>query len=171
MEPFHEVKCRTPLKIRPATLADLDEIVRIQASGYAPEMCESRECLAAILGLKRSLVACVALEDARLVAYLLIHTYEYDNVPRLGCLEDVRWRNRYRVWIHDLCVDSEWRGGGIGREMVDDLLVRYRISDVRLVSMNAFTHEFWMKRGFLAIEKYVGRGYGEKAWLMERIDS
>jgi ribosomal protein S18 acetylase RimI-like enzyme len=141
--------------VRPATLADVTDIVAIWGelaahhaaldSSFAPSehwQGEYRHFVRSLLGRDDAL-AVVAVDHARVVGYA---------VGRISMLPGF-FAQRERGYIHDAVVRKEYRRHGIGRQLVQALTEWMRAAGVSIVELTVATRnrdavEFWRRVGF-----------------------
>ncbi len=106
----------TNLRIRTATLADMDRIAAFQQAmaleteGKELDATTLRQGVAGVFEAPEKGFYLVAVADAAVVGSLLI-TYEWSD-----------WRNATFWWIQSVYVDAGWRRRGVYRAMYDHVL-------------------------------------------------
>lgn len=127
------------------TAADLDGVVRVAAIAF-PDHFESRACFAERLALCPEL--CFALEAGGAVAgYLIAYPWLMGQIPPLNSLLGRLPDDRRAIYLHDLALAPEARGGGHSREAVERLVAAARARTLTLVAVNE-SQAFWRSLGF-----------------------
>ena len=147
-----------------------DRIVELETGGYADIEPESRETLRSKWVASPDL--CLVFEkDKKIVAYLLAHSWNSLEPPSLfqplaeNCGGDV-------LFIHDLVVEKEYSGLGLGKAMVQHLLDKVgpkQFASALLVAVQN-SQQFWEKFGFYPLpDRKLDSSYGAGAVLMRKL--
>ena len=138
------------MKVREASAADLEAVLRLQAACHPGELHESSACLAGILAHGNSLLALDVAGDA--VGYALGHDGEqaaFDSAPAAASEQaSAAW------FVHDVVVSVEARGAGVARALVDAALARAAArgaTHAHLVALPG-TAALWARFGFAACD-------------------
>ncbi len=142
------------LEIRRATIKDIKEILPVWGQladfhseldpAFTPSPHWPREYGAYLRTLisRNDAIAVVARDDLDVVGYA---------VGRITTLPSF-FEHRYRGYIHDVFVKSEYRRRGIGRQLVEEILrwlAQHRVTLVELtVAANNDAIPFWQRLGF-----------------------
>jgi hypothetical protein len=155
---------------RPATGADLDDVVQIGAQIHV-ELPESRETLAEKLALFPH--GCfVLMRNETALGYALSHPWLLDEIPKLNQPLLRLPKNPNCMLIHDVAILTEGRGYGASAALINLIttLARERnIAVLALVSVYGSYH-LWSRFGFEAKTDDVWReklkSYGDSARYM-----
>lgn len=152
---------------------DLSSILQIQAAAY-PDLAESPAAIAN--RLQQAPQWCRGAErQGALCAYLLAHPWPHTAPPPWDTPLPPLPRHGTRLYIHDLALAPQARGGGVARQLVGTLLQQARharFAEAHLVAVQASTG-FWQRQGFQIMQPptAVARtlaSYGDDARLMWR---
>lgn len=157
---------------RPMAESDLDGVVAVARVAF-PDHLEDRACFAERLGLAPS--SCFVLADGEAVrGYLVAYPWRLDSAPALNALIGAIPDEAETLYLHDLALHPEARGGGWTRPIVERLAQAARAEgwpSIALVAVNDAA-PFWEKLGFRARETPALRdklaSYGADARYMVR---
>jgi ribosomal protein S18 acetylase RimI-like enzyme len=91
---------------------------------------------------------CYVYDDNGVKGYIISHPYNISSPPKINTfLTEVETNC---LFIHDIVIVSEYRGRGIGNEIITKILDHNPI--VSLVASDDNTKEFWMRYGFEVVE-------------------
>lgn len=158
---------------RPMTAADLDAVADIAVLGF-PDHFEGRDCFENRLALNPS--GCFVLADGedQPRGYLVAYPWAADAAPALNTLIEAVPADAAVMYLHDLALHPDVRGGGWPRPMVERLADDARAAGwpaLALVAVNDAA-SFWERHGFTVVEapgmadKLAG--YGPDARYMVR---
>ena len=135
------------IKIRRATLQDLDAIYAIQGKCYSGEELEQKETFEKILETSHN-YCFVALncKDNIVIGFLMAHNWNDCDPPKLNMMYTHAHTHSY-IYIHDLTLSHVYRNQGIGKQLVKALLDHVQYTTVTLVSVRSSIY-FWIKCGF-----------------------
>ena len=173
---FHGGPAEHPLsrlEWRAMTAADLDAVSAIAAVGF-PDHFEGRDCFENRLALNPA--GCFVLADERglPLGYLVAYPWTRDAAPALNTLIDAIPDDASVLYLHDLALHPDARGGGWSRPIVERLAQDARAAGwpaLTLVAVNDAA-PFWERHGFVVAdppgmaEKLAG--YGADARYMIR---
>lgn len=142
-----------PLTWRAMTGDDLDAVAEIAAISF-PDHFEGRDCFRNRLALNPS--GCFVLADAagEPRGYLLAWPWRADSAPALNTLIEAIPTDASVLYLHDLALHPDARGGGWTRSIVERLADQARAAGwpaLALVAVNGAA-PFWERRGFAVIE-------------------
>ena len=166
----HPLPC---LEWRAMKAADLDAVVAIAAIGF-PDHFEGRDCFENRLALNPSGCFVLAGEGAAPQGYLVAYPWTENAAPELNALLDGIPGDASVMYLHDLALAPEVRGGGWSRPIVERLAQDARVAGwpaLTLVAVNAAA-PFWERHGFVVsdppgmADKLAG--YGRDARYMMR---
>lgn len=156
--------------IRAMRSADLPEVVRIQALCYREIVPESAESLADKQRLSPD--SClVAASSEGLLGYLLSLPWTADAPPLLDARIEQLPKATDCLYLHDLAVDPQARGSGLGRWLVQALL-EVRSEPVCLIAIQG-SQPWWETFGFRQVQCSPAlasklASYGSAAVYMQR---
>jgi len=131
------------------TPGDLDAVAAIAVLGF-PDHFEGRDCFANRLDLWPRGCFVLAGEDGAPKGYLVAYPWRADAAPTLNtCLAAIP-DDATVMYLHDLALHPDVRGGGHTAEIVERLAVMARAEGwpaVALVAVNDAA-SFWERRGF-----------------------
>ncbi len=134
---------------RPMTPDDLDGVCAVAAVGF-PDHFEDRDCFADRLALHPE--GCRVLTDGREVfGYLIAYPSRRGSVPPLNSRLAARYRDPDVLYLHDLALRPEARGGGHARQAITALIAQAKGDGwpaVALVAVNDAA-PFWARHGFV----------------------
>lgn len=141
------------LSWRAMTAADLDAVADIAAIGF-PDHFEGRDCFENRLALNPS--GCFVLADAKGEArgYLVAYPWRTHAAPALNTLIEAIPADASVMYLHDLALHPDVRGGGWSREIVERLADQARDDGwpaLALVAVNDAA-PFWERRGFAVVD-------------------
>lgn len=157
---------------RPMTEGDLDGVVAVARVAF-PNHPEDRPCFAERLALNPS--GCFVLADDEAVkGYLVAYPWTPDSAPALNALIGAIPADAAVLYLHDLALHPDARGGGHARPIVERLAAQARADGwpaVALVAVNDAA-PFWSRLGFEvrrsdALAAKLA-GYGDDARYMVR---
>ncbi|MET0307276.1 MAG: GNAT family N-acetyltransferase [Sphingomonas sp.] len=135
------------MRWRAMQASDLDGVVAVAAIAF-PDHPEGRACFAERLALSPSL--CFVLADGSDVAgYCIAYPWPLGSIPPLDTLLGALPESRDALYLHDLALARDARGGGHTRTILEALFARAGDKPIALVSVNAST-AFWAGYGFVA---------------------
>ena len=161
------------LRWRPMTPADLDAVATIAVLGF-PDHFEGRDCFENRLGLWPRGSFVLAGEDDAPKGYLVAYPWRADAAPTLNtCIAAIPGEATV-MYLHDLALHPDARGGGHTAEIVERLAEQAKADGwpaLALVAVNDAAG-FWAKHGFSVVsppgmaDKLVS--YGSDARYMIR---
>lgn len=144
---------KATITIKAANEEDTSDILNIQKSCYSDELVEDELVFFKVLRCKLSFIARNSVNEP--IGYLLAHSIEDILVPpSLHDLSTLQFGSGTDyLYIHDLSVSPEYRGHGVGKDLVHHFLQyiakEYEdVTYVSLVSINDISHSFWAQYGF-----------------------
>ncbi|THF62353.1 GNAT family N-acetyltransferase [Pseudothauera nasutitermitis] len=153
--------------LRPLRVTDLDAVLRVQASAYPPGYHEEAEVFATRLALAPG--ACwLGEQDGRAAAYVIAHPWADEQPPALHTPLGERPPGGDRVFLHDLAVSPDARGGGLARGLFGKVADWARAQGAREIMLVALAdaHGFWLRQGFAADPAPLPAAYGAGACRM-----
>lgn len=134
---------------RPMTAGDLDGVVRVAALGF-PDHFEGRDCFENRLTLNPS--GCFVLADPAggVFGYLVAYPWRSGSAPALNTLVEAIPDDADLMYLHDLALHPEARGGGHAKPIVERLADQARQAGwpaLALVAVNDAA-PFWARHGF-----------------------
>jgi GNAT superfamily N-acetyltransferase len=134
---------------RAMTAGDLDGVVRVAALGF-PDHFEGRECFANRLALNPS--GCFVLADAgdAVFGYLVAYPWRSGSAPALNTLLEQLPDDADLMYLHDLALHPDARGGGHAKPIVERLADQARDAGWLVVALVAVNDAapFWARHGF-----------------------
>lgn len=162
-----------PLLWRSMTEADIDGVVTVARQSF-PDHFESRACFENRLAICPAMSFVLADADDAVRGYLFAYPWKGETAPPLNTLIEAIPADADRVYLHDLALNPEARGGGHTRAIVERLVDQARTegwTTMSLVAVNDAT-AFWQQMGFQPVtspalaEKLAS--YGDDARYMVR---
>lgn len=150
---------------------DIEGVVAVAAACF-PEHFEARACFVERHALYPR--GCFVLLSGQGVSgYLIAYPQPFGSIPPLNSLLGTLPQSSDALYLHDLAVHPDARGGGLTRPIVSRLITSARGSDFRmihLVSVNG-SAPFWSRLGFSAVDTTAEmtrklQSYGEGATYM-----
>jgi len=139
----------TGLDWRPMRAEDLDAVVEVARLSF-PNHPEDRACFQNRLALYPRGCFVLAAEGAPAKGYLIAYPWRVDAAPALNCLIEGLPIDAEVLYLHDLALHPEARGGGVTGAIVERL-VEQAAEDgwpaMALVAVNDATG-FWSRHGF-----------------------
>lgn len=160
------------LEWRPMTAADLDGVVEVAGLSF-PDHPEDRACFENRLALNPG--GCFVLAgDEGVRGYLVAYPWRRGAAPALNALIAAIPDDAAVVYLHDLALHPDARGGGWTRAIIERLADQARTAgwrELALVAVNDAV-DFWRRNGF-AVESPPGMAaklasYGADARYMVR---
>lgn len=160
------------LNWRPMTAADLDGVVEVAGLSF-PHHPEDRACFENRLALNPG--GCFVLAgDAGVRGYLVAYPWRRDSAPALNALIQAIPDDAAVLYLHDLALHPDARGGGWTRPIIERLADQAAAAgwpELALVAVNDAT-AFWARHGFV-VENPPGMAdkltsYGADARYMVR---
>lgn len=134
--------------LRTANLSDLPDIMRLQNQAYLPELREDDSIFESRIHVAPEYCFVAELQEA-LVGYVIAHPWSDHSSPGLGRVIDSLPEGADAIHIHDLAVDSSFRGRGVARLLLERLHTaspaHFKFST--LVAVQGAS-EFWKHLGF-----------------------
>jgi ribosomal protein S18 acetylase RimI-like enzyme len=162
-----------PLAWRPMTNADLDAVADIALIAF-PDHFEGRDCFENRLALNPDGCFVLAEGEGPPRGYLVAYPWREDAAPALNTRLDRLPKDAAVMYLHDLALHPEARGGGWSRPVVERLAHEARAAGwpaLALVAVND-AQGFWEGHGFHVREApgMAARlaGYGPDARYMVR---
>lgn len=157
------------MKVRYIKNRDWDEIVALERQTYLSVMSENRIALTSKNSVSPS--TCFVLEvKGQVVGYLLSLPYPRFEYPHLDQVESMVYRSQ-NLHLHDLVIAERFRGQGLARRLLDQLMLVGGREGYRWLSLVAVsgTHFFWKTQGYdFCPEVVLAKSYGEGASYMSR---
>ena len=141
--------------IRPMQVSDLDAIDRIQQRSYPSHFQEPMSLFEQIITAYPQ-GNFVFEQDDQIAAYIMSNPISDDMQDGFegGCPELTG--EETRLYLHDLCLDPDWRGQGIAQRLVAHLwefAEKAKFKDVYGVAVQG-SFPFWEKMGFSYVAPY-----------------
>ncbi|MGA0544918.1 GNAT family N-acetyltransferase [Brevundimonas sp. VNH65] len=155
------------------TPADLDGVVEVARVAF-PDHFEDQTCFANRLNLHPAGCFSLAEPDGPVMGYLVGYPWRGTAAPALNTLIDGLPSHPDRLYLHDLALKPEARGGGRTRAAVEALADHARALGLPLMALVAVNDavRFWEGQGFAVVDAPDIRaklaGYGPDARYMER---
>lgn len=154
------------------TPEDLDGVCAVAAVAF-PDHFEARDCFADRLALHPE--GCRVLGDGPdVLGYLIAYPSRRGSIPPLNSRMAARYADADVLYLHDLALRPEARGGGHARQAIQTLIEQAKGDGwpaVALVAVND-AGPFWARHGFVADPSPELRaalaGYGPHARYMLR---
>lgn len=158
---------------RPMRADDLDAVVDVARLSF-PNHPEDRACFQNRLALYPRGCFVLATGDASAKGYLIAYPWRADAAPALNCLIEGLPVDAEVLYLHDLALHPDARGGGVTGAMVERL-AEQAVEDgwpaIALVAVNDASG-FWARHGFEVRDTpdMAGKlaGYGADARYMVR---
>lgn len=141
------------LNWRPMTASDLDGVVEVAAIGF-PDHFEGRDCFENRLALYTAGCFTLAGEDEAPRGYLVAYPWRADSAPALNTLIEAIPGDAGVMYLHDLALHPDARGGGWSRSIVEQLAEGAKAAGwpaLALVAVNDAVG-FWARHGFGVVE-------------------
>lgn len=158
---------------RPMTTGDLDGVVEVARIGF-PDHFEDRACFANRLALHPQGCFVLAEGEGRPLGYLVAYPWRADAAPALNTLIDAIPDDASTLYLHDLALHPDARGGGRTGAIVEQLADAARADGWPTISLVAVNDAvgFWSRHGF-AVSAPPGMAaklasYGDDARYMVR---
>jgi GNAT superfamily N-acetyltransferase len=137
------------LSWRPMTAGDLDGVVEVAAIGF-PDHFEGRDCFENRLGLNPSGCFVLSAEGGPVRGYMVAYPWRREAAPALNTLIDALPEDAEVMYLHDLALHPEARGGGHARPVVEALADQARAQGWRELALVAVNDAapFWGRHGF-----------------------
>jgi len=161
------------LSWRPMIDGDLDAVAAIAAIGF-PDHFEGLDCFANRLAIYPSGCYVLAEDEGAPLGYLIAYPWMADAAPPLNTLIEGIPAGAEVMYLHDLAIHPDARGGGHSRVIVERITADARAAGwprLALVAVNNAT-AFWERHGFQIRDTSTMRvklaSYGPKARYMVR---
>ena len=155
------------------TPPDLDGVVEVARIAF-PDHLEDRACFENRLTLHPAGCFVLAGADGQVMGYLVGYPWRGTAAPALNTLIEALPGEPDRLYLHDLALRPEARGGGRTRTAVETLAEHAKaltLPTIALVAVNDATR-FWEGQGFSVVDAPDIRAklasYGSDARYMER---
>jgi GNAT superfamily N-acetyltransferase len=138
---------------RPMTAADLDPVAQIAVLGF-PDHFEGRACFENRLALNPGGCFVLAGADGRPWGYLVAYPWRAESAPALNALIEALPSDADVMYLHDLALHPDARGGGWTGPIVERLAAEAKAAGwpaLALVAVNDAA-PFWERRGFQVVE-------------------
>ena len=133
------------MRWRRMTADDLDGVAAVARVAF-PDHPEDRACFAERLALAPDL--CFVLADGENVTgYLIAYSWPLGSIPPLNTLLGALPEAQDALYLHDLALVPDARGGGHTRAILDTLFAHAGRTPIALVSVND-SAAFWSAQGF-----------------------
>ncbi len=155
------------------TADDIDGVVRVARLSF-PDHFESRACFENRLDLYPA--GCFVLPDHQgaVSGYLFAYPWKGESAPALNTLIEALPADADRLYLHDLALHPDTRGGGFTRPIVERLADQARADGWPMIALVAVNDaaDFWARNGFSVVDSPALReklaSYGEDARYMVR---
>lgn len=161
------------LNWRPMTTGDLDTVADIALISF-PDHFEGRDCFQNRLALNPSGCFVLAAGEGEPRGYLVAYPWRAEAAPALNTLIEAVPADASVMYLHDLALHPDVRGGGWSRSIVERLAGQARAAGwpaLALVAVNDAA-PFWERRGFAVVDSPAMTaklaGYGSGARYMVR---
>jgi GNAT superfamily N-acetyltransferase len=141
------------LNWRPMTAADLDAVAEIAAVGF-PDHFEGRACFENRLALNPAGCFVLGGEDGAPKGYLIAYPWRPGDAPALNTLVEAIPDDATLIYLHDLALHPDARGGGWARPIVERLAGEAKATGwpaLALVAVNDAA-PFWERLGFEVVD-------------------
>lgn len=141
------------LSWRPMSEGDLDAVTGIAAIGF-PDHFEGRDCFANRLALNPGGCFVLAGEAGEVRGYMVAYPWRAGAAPALNTRIDAIPEDAGVIYLHDLALHPEARGGGWSRPIVERLAGEAKAAGwpaLALVAVNDAA-PFWERLGFTVVE-------------------
>ena len=138
---------------RPMTAGDLDAVTEIAGVSF-PDHFEGRDCFANRLALNPAGCFVLSGEDGVPKGYLVAYPWRANDAPALNTLIAAVPDDATVMYLHDLALHPDARGGGWSRPIVERLAGEAKAAGwpaLALVAVNDAA-PFWERLGFTAVE-------------------
>lgn len=155
------------------TATDLDGVADIAVLGF-PDHFEGRDCFENRLALNPSGCFVLAEAEGQPRGYLVAYPWPAEAAPALNTLIRVIPAEASLLYLHDLALHPDVRGGGWTREIVERLAHEARAEGWRTLALVAVNDAapFWQRHGFVVVDSPAMTaqlaGYGADARYMVR---
>ena len=163
----------TNLHWRPMAESDLDAVAAIALVSF-PDHFEGRPMFANRLALAAQGCFVLAGDDGQAMGYAVSYPWRIDSAPPVNSLIEAIPEDADVIYLHDLALHPDARGGGATRAIVEQLADQARSRGwpaIALVAVNDAVG-FWTKQGFEVRENAAVRtklaSYGPDARYMVR---
>ncbi|WP_157822440.1 GNAT family N-acetyltransferase [Psychromonas sp. Urea-02u-13] len=155
------------MNIRQITEFDWPALLELEGQAYSESLVEGEAVLHSKFNLSRQ--TCLALEnESKLIGYVLALAYPHLHFPVLGMAEQRSYQST-NLHLHDLVIDSTHRGGGLAKNLFQQLkhsAAELGYVQISLVAVNGLSL-FWQGLGFVESDKFLDTtAYGEHAQYM-----
>ena len=160
---------RNGLTWRPMQAGDLDAVAEIAGLSF-PDHYEGRDCFENRLVLNPGGCFVLAGEDGAPKGYLVAWPWRAGSAPALNTLIEAIPADADVLYLHDLALHPDARGGGWTAPIVERLAQSAKADGwpaLTLVAVNDAA-PFWERRGFRVAEAPGMDGYGPDARYMTR---
>ncbi|MDX9706976.1 MAG: N-acetyltransferase [Azospira sp.] len=162
------------MKIRRASLCDLQDIARIQGECYSDRFIESKASFAAKLTAHPDF-SFVAFRGELAVGYVFALPWVFGSVPDLNGLAYSIPPDADSLYIHDIAVGQVARRAGLAERLLDSVLEAGRekgFGKAFLVAVQGAS-SYWQRHGFEAVQpdealQHGLSAYGEGATCMAK---
>jgi len=163
----------SPLDWRAMTTEDLNGVVEVARLSF-PDHFEGYDCFEERLRLAPEGCFVLSSTEGDIRGYLVAYPFRRHAAPPLNSLIGQIPEGPETIYLHDLALHPETRGGGHTRAVVERLAEQSKAAGWSLISLVAVNNaaDFWGRMGFVAqtppgmAEKLAT--YGEDARYMER---
>jgi len=141
------------LSWRPMAAADLDAVTEIAAVGF-PDHFEGKDCFANRLALNPAGCFVLSGEEGEPKGYLVAYPWRADDAPALNSVIEATPADATVMYLHDLALHPEARGGGWTRPIVERLARDAKAAGwpaLALVAVNDAA-PFWEGLGFTVVD-------------------
>lgn len=155
------------------TATDIDGVVTVARLSF-PDHFESRACFENRLELHPAGSFVLADPDGAVLGYLFAYPWKGESAPALNTLIEALPADADRIYLHDLALHPDTRGGGFTRPIVERLAEQARADGWPMIALVAVNDaaDFWARLGFEAIDSPAIRAklesYGPDARYMVR---
>lgn len=158
---------------RPMTPDDLDGVVDVARLSF-PDHFEGYDCFEERQRLAPEGCFVLASSAGDVRGYLVAYPFKRNAAPPLNSLIGTLPQGAETIYLHDLALHPETRGGGYTRTVIERLASQAKAAGWPMISLVAVNKagDFWSRMGFVAqnpegmAEKLAT--YGEDAAYMER---
>lgn len=157
------------LNWRSMQAGDLDSVTQIAAASF-PHHFEGRDCFENRLALHPGGCFVLAGEDGAPKGYLVAYPWRARSTPALNTLIETIPADANVLYLHDLALHPDVRGGGWTAPIVEQLAQTAKADGwpaLALVAVNDAA-PFWERRGFTVVEAPGMADYGPDALYMVR---
>ncbi|WP_409605830.1 GNAT family N-acetyltransferase [Brevundimonas sp.] len=141
------------LSWRPMLAGDLDAVVEIAGLGF-PDHFEGRDCFENRLALSPDGCFVLAGADGAVKGYLVAYPWRAQDAPALDTLIEAIPADADVLYLHDLALHPDARGGGWTGPIIEQLARSAKAAGwpaIALVAVNDAA-PFWEKRGFTVVK-------------------